>query len=419
MARESLTDTQPPENSPEDNPFAEFLRDDAAESPVGTPVPAPRSRAEARRQAEALHHQGPVRKSSGGGRRHRWVRPVVVSVVVLGLIGGGGAYAYSAFATQITSFLAVPGADDFTGTGTGTVSFRIEDGDVGSTVGDKLAAAGVVKSSQTFYKLLLAQNPAPVFQVGTYTLASGMSAQAALAALEDPANRVDYKVTIPEGNSASDIYAALAKSTGLPVSEFEAAGQDYVALGVPAEAPSIEGFLFPATYDFQPGQSATEMLQTMVTRMFQSLDAAGVATADRFHVVTLAALIQKEAGSAEDMLKVSRVFTNRLDIGMNLESDATVAYGAGHSRVATTNAERQDASNKYNTYANPGLPVGPIGNPGDAAINAALHPADGPWIFFVTINLETGETVFSETIQEHDAAVVLLQRWWADHPEYQ
>ena len=337
----------------------------------------------------------------------------------MGLLGGGGAYAYSAFATQITNFLAVPGADDFTGSGTGSVTFRIEDGDVGSTVGDKLAAAGIVKSSQTFYKLLLVQSPAPVFQVGTYTLASEMSAQSALTALEDPANRVDYRVTIPEGNSATDIYAALAKSTGLPISDFEAAGKDYAALGVPAAAPSIEGFLFPATYDFQPGQTATEMLQTMVTRMYQSLDTAGVAVADRFRVLTLAALIQKEAGSAEDMLKVSRVFTNRLNIGMNLESDATVAYGAGHSRVATTNAERQDASNLYNTYANPGLPVGPIGNPGDAAINAALHPADGPWLFFVTINLETGETVFSTTIQEHDAAVILLQKWWADHPEYQ
>jgi UPF0755 protein len=157
----------------------------------------------------------------------------------------------------------------------------------------------------------------------------------------------------------------------------------------------------------------------MVQRTFQSLDAAGVAPDDRFRVVTLAALIQKEAGSVDDMFKVSRVFTNRLDQGMNLESDATVAYGAGHSRVETTSAEREDASNLYNTYANPGLPIGPISNPGDDAINAALHPADGPWLYFVTINLDTGETVFSETADEHAAAVEQLQQWWADHPDVQ
>lgn len=416
-----MTDPQPPDKAPENNPFAEFLRDEVSPSDA---APAPQTRAELRRREAGAHHVADHSADNSApheprGPRRSWLRPVIVTVVVLGLIGGGGAFAYNAFASQITNFLAVPAADDFTGSGTGTVQFRIEDGDVGSTVGDKLAAAGIVKSSQTFYKLLLTQSPAPVFQVGTYTLASGMSAQAALSALENPASRVDYKVTIPEGNSASDIYTALAKATGLPITDFEAAGKNYAALGVPAEAPSIEGFLFPATYDFQPGQTATDMLQTMVSRMFQSLDAAGVAPADRFHVATLAALIQKEAGSAADMLKVSRVFTNRLNIGMNLESDATVAYGAGHSRVATTNAERQDASNKYNTYANPGLPIGPIGNPGDAAINAALHPADGPWLFFVTINLETGETVFSETIAEHEAAVLLLQKWWADHPEYQ
>jgi UPF0755 protein len=246
-----------------------------------------------------------------------------------------------------------------------------------------------------------------------------MSAQSALDALENPDNKVDYTVTIPEGSSAKGIYQELADVTGMPLADFEAAGANYVALGVPAQAPSIEGFLFPATYVFQPGQTPADMINTMVQRTFQSLDAAGVAPDDRFRVVTLAALIQKEAGSTEDMYKVSRVFTNRLDQGMNLESDATVAYGAGHSRVETTQAERDDASNLYNTYANPGLPIGPISNPGDDAIDAALHPLDGTWLFFVTVNLDTGETVFSTTADEHAAAVEQLQQWWADHPDVQ
>ncbi|MGA1837046.1 endolytic transglycosylase MltG [Herbiconiux sp. 11R-BC] len=434
-----MTDRQ----APEDHPFAEFFR---AESAAGTDVDnqagQPSSRREARQAAvtpQGAHHQAatPTRASgggagsggtrrSGGGRSgggrdrkpRRWLTGLIVTVVIVGLLGGAAVFVWNTFGTQVQSLFASKEVDDYSGSGTGEVQFVINDGDIGSTIGDNLAAAGVVKSSAAFYDLLVKQSPAPVFQAGTFKLANQMSAQSALDALLDPNNKVDYQVTIPEGSSAATIYQSLADATGLPLSDFQAAGANYAALGVPAEAPSIEGFLFPATYTFQPGQTAADMITTMVKRSFQSLDAAGVAPADRFHVVTLAALIQKEAGSVPDMAKVSRVFTNRLADGMNLQSDATVAYGAGVKLVETTQAERDDASNPYNTYANPGLPIGPISNPGDDAINAALHPADGPWIYFVTVNLETGETVFSTTIEEHDAAVLQLQQWWADHPEY-
>ena len=127
----------------------------------------------------------------------------------------------------------------------------------------------------------------------------------------------------------------------------------------------------------------------------------------------MAGLVQREAGSnPDDFYKVARVFYNRLDQGINLESDATVAYGTGNLHTVWTEPEeRADPSNLYNTYANPGLPVGPIGLPGDDAIDAALHPADGPWLFFVPINLATGETVFSETADEHQANVDRLLEW--------
>jgi len=130
----------------------------------------------------------------------------------------------------------------------------------------------------------------------------------------------------------------------------------------------------------------------------------------------MASIVQREAGSnPKDFFKVSRVFKNRLDQGIHLESDATVAYGTGKLHtVWTTDAQRADASNKYNTYANAGLPIGPIGLPGDLAIDAAMHPANGPWLFFVPVNLKTGKTVFSETVAQHDAAVAQLKAWcWA------
>jgi len=427
-----VTDRQPPE----DHPFAEFFRpDEPAQGGVSTEV-KPTSRRQARELSTPAQHRssGGSGGSRGGGhdphggrggggndrKPRRWIGGLIVTVVILGLLAAGGVFVWNTFGAQITTLVAgKPAAEDYQGSGTGEVMFVINDGDVGETIGDNLAAADIIKSSGAFYDLLLKQDPAPVFQAGTFKLSSQMSASAALDALMNPDNKVDYTVAIPEGSSAKGIYQELADVTGMPLADFEAAGADYVALGVPAEAPSIEGFLFPATYVFQPGQTAVDMITAMVQRSFQSLDAAGVAPDDRFRVVTLAALIQKEAGSVADMAKVSRVFTNRLAEGMNMESDATIAYGAGHSRVETTSAEREDASNIYNTYLYPGLPAGPISNPGDDAINAALHPADGSWLFFVTVDLDTGETVFSDTADEHAAAVERMQEWWAAHPEVQ
>jgi UPF0755 protein len=333
-------------------------------------------------------------------------------VVILGLLAAGGAFVYSTFEPQITAMFSPASSDDYSGNGSGEVMVKISDGEFGDAIGVKLQDAGVVKSSDAFYSVLLKENPQPVFQTGTFKLAEKMSSKAALAALLDPANKVDYTVTIPEGTTASGIYESLAEVTGRSFDEFKAAGADYVSLGVPAEAPSIEGFLFPATYEFQPDQTPADMLKTMVDRTYEALDAAAVPADQRLHVLTLAGLIQSESGSKEDMYKVSRVFQNRIADGMNLQSDATVRYGAGGGEVDTTEAERDDASNPYNTYANPGLPVGPISNPGDDAIDAALRPAEGDWRYFVTVNLDTGETVFSVTEAEHQAAV---EQYQANH----
>jgi UPF0755 protein len=118
------------------------------------------------------------------------------------------------------------------------------------------------------------------------------------------------------------------------------------------------------------------------------------------------------------MYKIARVFYNRLEQGMRFESDATVAYGTGNTHtVWTTSAERADPDNLYNTYVHFGMPYGPIGLPGEDAIKAALSPADGPWLFFVPINLATGETVFSETASQHEAAAQQLYAWCRENDE--
>ena len=133
-----------------------------------------------------------------------------------------------------------------------------------------------------------------------------------------------------------------------------------------------------------------------------------------YRVLTLASIIQRESGpNVEDMYKIARVFQNRLDQGMRLESDATVAYGTGnYHTVWTTDAEREDASNTWNTYANDGLPIGPIGLPGDRtpSTRRSTRPKVD-WLFFVTVNLKTGETVFSNNADDHSAAAEQLYAW--------
>ncbi|MDJ0325085.1 endolytic transglycosylase MltG [Cryobacterium sp. PH31-AA6] len=345
---------------------------------------------------------------------------LVVLLVLAGLATGAAVFLQGPISQLVAM---VSGPADYTGTGEKKMAFIIHDGQTGQDVAKDLADQDVVKSFDAFYGLLLRESPAPVFQPGAYQLSTKMSARAALDALLDPANKLKQTVVVPEGTAAVDVLQLINEGTSLPLADLTKAAADVASYGLPAEATTLEGFLFPATYTFPPGVSAHDAVKTLVDRQFRALDDAGVAPADRWRTIVLASLIQREAGLTPDYYKVARVFLNRLDPAQwqsgLLQSDATVAYGTGKTDlVTTTDAERADAGNKYNTYAHPGLPVAPISNPGDVAIDAALHPADGSWLFFVTWNLDTGETIFSTTVEEHDAAVVKWQAWMKEHPEY-
>lgn len=352
-------------------------------------------------------------------RRGGWGCLIAILVVIALMVGGF--FALQAPLQQLASSLNGP--EDYSGSGTTAQVFMIHDGDDGSDIAQRLTDEGITKSFEAFYDELLAAAPAPVFHPGAYQLSAEMSGKAALKALLDPANKLEQTVVIPEGTAAVDVLTLVAEGTEIPLEDLQAAASDVGAYGLPAEATTVEGFLFPATYTFAPEATAQEVITTLVNRQFQALDDAGVAPAERWNTIVLASLIQREAGLRDDFYKVSRVFLNRLnpelwESGL-LQSDATVAYGTGNTHlVTTTDAERADANNLYNTYVHPGPPIGPISNPGDLAIDAALHPADGPWLFFVTWNLDTGETIFSSTIEEHDAAVAKWLNWMDEHPEY-
>ncbi|MGB3413116.1 MAG: endolytic transglycosylase MltG, partial [Microbacteriaceae bacterium] len=248
---------------------------------------------------------------------------------------------------------------------------------------------------------------------GVYKVANQMSSAEALKAITDQSNRVEHTALIREGISYVRAFEILSEVTGIPVEDFMNETKDLASFGIPAEAPSIEGYLFPATYIFPTDVSAHEVIKTMVDKMFSVLNEHGVAVEDRHKVLTMAGLIQREAGgNKEDFYKVSRVFQNRIDQGWKLQSDASVSYGTGNTgTVWTTAADRADGSNLYNTYFHQGLPIGPISLPGVWAIDAAQHPVDGPWMYFMAVDLRTGETGFAVTSSEHQSNVNKLANW--------
>ena len=303
--------------------------------------------------------------------------------------------------------------NDYSGNGQGNVTLVIKSGESGENVARDLVSLDIVKNFNKVYRLILDRNQ--VFFPGSFNMHKQMSAGAALDLLTRPETRIVNKVTIKEGLRVGQVFAELAKATKLPTSDFEAYLHKPEALGAPASEVSIEGWLFPATYQFGPDATAKDILTTMVKRTVQELDHYRVAVADRHRVLTFASIVQKEARHVADFYKVARTFQNRLNINMPLQSDATVSYGSGGTTVTTTDAERADP-NGYNTYVHPGLPIGPISGPGSRAIDAVLHPAKGSWLYFCAINLATGETVFSTTIAEHEAAVAKFRAWMAANP---
>jgi UPF0755 protein len=151
--------------------------------------------------------------------------------------------------------------------------------------------------------------------------------------------------------------------------------------------------------------------------MEEALADAGVPKADWHRVLTLASITQREAKLDADFYKVARVFANRVEIGMPLETDPTISYSYDGSDMSEKSRQEQ-LDYGYNTYLIAGLPPGPISSPGELAIEATLNPVAGDWLFFVTINLATGETKFSRTIAEHESWVVFLRQWERENPDW-
>lgn len=339
--------------------------------------------------------------------RRRRRRTTIVLLSCLALVAVAALAVYVVGRPMVEEFF---GENDYEGPGTGSVQVQIQAGDSGQAIGQKLAEADVVRTAEAFVDAAGDDARSATIQPGTYELRQQMAARDALNLLLDPASRVSLQVVVPEGFHVAQVYQRLSESTGLPVEEFQRVAAD-PALGLPPESGgNPEGYLFPATYEFEPTATAVEMLAAMVQRHNAAMDAVGVPPERRREVLIKASLVEDEAQRPEDFPKVARVFENRLAAGMPLQLDSTVNFVTGKTGITTTDADRATES-PYNTYLHPGLPPGPINSPGERAIDAALNPADGDWMFFVAVNPDTGETRFATTIEEHNANVELFRQW--------
>lgn len=345
-------------------------------------------------------------------RNRRLFVTITVFVLSFGVIGAGlVALNYDAIRDQYLRLTTL----DFEGPGVGEVVVRIEAGEDGLVIAEKLLEAGVVRDFDSFYRFLIEENA--VFYPGSFMLKLQMSNRAVLEVLSNPSNAMTYRVTIPEGFRAVQIFEELSRVSGIPASEFKKAAEDLSGLGIPAKAQTIEGYLFPATYSFDQEATAQSIIEAMVTRMKKELAAFDVPESDWHELLTLASIVQREAKLDKDFFKVSRVFANRLAIDMRLETDPTITYSYSGKDMSEESRERQ-LEHGYNTYLVSGLPPGPIASPGSLAIEATLNPVPGDWLFFVTINLASGETKFSKTLAEHESWVVLLRAWERENPNW-
>jgi len=341
------------------------------------------------------------------GTRRRLLLVVGICLILLLTILGT---AVAIFGHRLTDLLGP--AADYTGNGSGSVQVTINPGATAGDIGDALKNAGVVKSAQAFRDAASEDARSQSIGPGVYKLHKHMAASNALALLLNPSSRVFERVVIPEGTRLTKILSLINTDAGIPMNDLNAAARNVSALGLPSYAKgTLEGFLFPATYNFEPGTSAVQALQQMVARFNQeaSIDnlAQGAAAIGRtpYDVIIVASLIEKEARLPQDYGKVARVAYNRLQPswGQAFGFDSTLNYLLPQ-RQGKLQSSDFTIDSPYNSRIHHGLPPTPIDSPGHAALEAALHPTPGPWLYFVTID-KAGNTAFSTTKAQFDKDV--------------
>ena len=318
------------------------------------------------------------------------------------LLFGGSILAFSWYSRQLAS---VSPAD------AKAVTIRVQAGMTTGDIAGILWDRGLIRDKTAFLVAAKRAGLDKSLQAGEYELSRSMDVRRMIEIMAK-GETVYAQFTVPEGYTVEQI-AALLEEKGLARKErFLSLAQTYAPFDREPARPGVkyraEGFLFPETYRINKGTGEEEILQTMA-REFQKrftpelqekARASGLST---YEVIVLASLIEREAQLPQERSMVARVFLNRLQLEMPLQSCATIQYILGYPKEELTIADTQLPS-PYNTYLHQGLPPGPVANPGLAAIEAALNPAAGDWLYFV-VDGKTGGHRFSRTLAEHEAAI--------------
>lgn len=303
--------------------------------------------------------------------------------------------------------------DDFAGPGHGNLCFVVMEGDSVSSVGDRLEEEGVVASSDAFSDAAETDG-ASVFP-GTYGLKKEMDAGSAVGVLSDLSNSGCVSaLTFLPGKTVDEVVKLLAQNTDFSRADYQKVLDRPDALGLPPAADgNAEGYLAPGSYEVDPKDTPRSILKAMVDRWRGEaedlrLEAKAADLGYDVHdMMTIASLVEAEGSTldAGDKAKIARAIYNRLEdptaeTAGFLQIDATIAYAVGGNPGVALTQEQLDIDSPYNTRKYKGLPPGPIAAPSASSIDAALNPAGGDWLYWVTVDLKTGETKFSETHEE-------------------
>jgi UPF0755 protein len=353
--------------------------------------------------------------TAGAGRvrtRGRGARRFLVFLLILGVLGLGGYGAWVGLRPVIDDIqAALAPAEDFTGPATGEATVTIEQGSSGRAIGQVLVDAGVVASVDAFVAAAQADPNGASIQAGTYTLPTGIPASAAVTAMLDGSAQVRDLLTIPEGQIVAQTVQDVAEYRGVTVQEAQAAlGQ----VTLPASAQGDpEGYLYPNSYEFGPDVTLVEIFQEMVDEGTDARASLGIPVESERDIVIKASIAEAE-GREEDFGNVVSVIDNRLAGEVSrvstLGMDSTCRYLTIRDGLPMGECFA-DESNPYNTRDNPGLPPTPINSPGTAALQAAVSPPDTNFGYFVTVDLNTRETLFAETVDEFEVLRRQFQDW--------
>jgi len=330
------------------------------------------------------------------------VKRLLLLAVLFALAAGAGAWVVYQRVQQ--PFRGFDGPEQFV---------EIAPGTGASTIGARLAEAGVVRDARTFRVALWLSGRGRELKAGEYRF----DREATPFEVIDRIARGDvYKrlITFREGLTIPEMAQVFEERGFGAAAEFEQAAKNASLIGdLDSEAADLEGYLFPETYALPRGTSATELVTQMVG-LFKRLyteplraeaAAAGLSTRQ---IVTLASLVEKETARGEERPLVAAVYRNRLKIGMGMQADPTVIFALQRAGRYDGNLSREDLQfdSPYNTYRYPGLPPGPIASPGLASLEAAVRPAAVSHLYFVSRN--DGSHVFADTLADHNRNV---QQW--------